>query len=307
MIPHAALPIRLSLLILVAMGLLAVGLLPGSGADSPKGEAMPRPLPLDEALRKARVDGKYAMLLRQFKLEKDYVTHKEFHDLGYRAVTEYAGQTDLPRGHWVYVYPYWYVWRDLAAVVKPRRNWGPEQATGEPDTTEAGDIVTAWASRTPDEEDEWLLLEYAEPLVPKAVVVYETYNPGALAKVSVFKLDGSEVEVWKGKDPTPPDEAKGVSVVPIKVDFPINRVKIYLNSRDVPGWNEIDAVGLRDKDGKTHWAASAEASSTYAEFTTVIVPPMPAVSEERVRKLEEEVRELKRTVEELKKMLKKDR
>ncbi len=82
----------------------------------------------------------------------------------------------------------------------------------------AGDIVTAWASRTPDGQDEWLLMEYAEPVVPRAVVVHETYNPGALVRVSVYKLDGTEVEDWKGKDPTSTEEAKGVSVIPIKVD-----------------------------------------------------------------------------------------
>ena len=115
---------------------------------------------------------------------------------------DYAGFTGLPAGHWVYVYPYWYIWRDLADKPAPKRGWGPEQATGPPDTPAAGDFTSAWASLTPDGQDEWLLLEYAEPILPAAVLVHETYNPGALMRVTAFKLDGEEVEVWKGKDPT---------------------------------------------------------------------------------------------------------
>src|SRR5258706_8055915 len=38
----------------------------------------------------------------------------------------------------------------------PRRSWGPEQATGAPDTFSAGDISTAWASREPNAGAEWL-------------------------------------------------------------------------------------------------------------------------------------------------------
>src|SRR5260370_26642972 len=56
----------------------------------------------------------------------------------------------------------------------------------------------------------------------------------------------------------------GTSEITFRVPVKTNRVKIYLDSKNVPGWNEIDAVGLRDTAGETHWAVSADASSTYA-------------------------------------------
>ena len=110
-------PCRVPLLGLVAIGLLALAVLPGwspgqkADADKPAA-AMPRALPLEEALHKARADGKYQMLLRQFKVEKDAETYKDFRDYGMRDVREYAGQTGLPKGYWVYVYPYWYIWAE---------------------------------------------------------------------------------------------------------------------------------------------------------------------------------------------------
>jgi hypothetical protein len=274
-------------------------------------EARPTALPLEEALAKARCQGKYAMLLRQFKAEADAAQYGAFKDLGLRDVKEHQGQTDLPKGHWVYVYPYWYVWRDLAAETKPKRNWGPEQIIGEPDAPEGGDSVNAWASLTADGQDEWLLLEYARPVTPKAVHVYENYYPGAVVRVTAFRLDGTEVELWRGKDPTPQEEDKGVSVIPVKADFKTNRLKVYLDSRNVPNWNEVDAVGLHDTDGKVHWVTAAEASSTYAREAT---PPVPAADPtqvmERLTKVENEVREVKEMVKEIRELLrdlKKDR
>ncbi|HOW73996.1 MAG TPA: M56 family metallopeptidase, partial [Phycisphaerae bacterium] len=122
------------------------------------------------------------------------------------------------------------------------RAWGPEQATGEPDTPDAGDIQTAWASRTRDGQTEWLVLDYAESVVPKMVKIHETYNPGAVNAIGMFTPDGTEVRVWSGQDPTARDKGKGVSEIPIKADFKTKRVKIYLDSQAVSGWNEIDAV-----------------------------------------------------------------
>jgi hypothetical protein len=145
------------------------------------------------------------------------------------------------------------------------RNWGPEQATGEPDTPGAGDIPTAWASLTEDAQKEWLLLEYAEPVAAAGIKIYETYNPGAVSKVSVLTQDGEEVEVWVGKDPSPAGSVMGVSEISFRTDFKTKRVKIYIDSPSVRGWNEIDAVELIDTEGKSQWAVSAEASSTYAE------------------------------------------
>ena len=146
-----------------------------------------------------------------------------------------------------------------------KRNWGPEQATGAPDTQGPGDIVTAWASLTQDAQPEWLLLEYERAVRPHSVKVYETYNPGAVVKVSVIDESGEEILAWEGTDPTRPEQQTGVSEIPIGVNSAVRNVKLYLESPAVPGWNEIDAVGLVDDSGEIHWAVAATASSTFAE------------------------------------------
>ena len=212
---------------------------------------------------------RYRTLLRKIEAPNDQTTFGEFYDYGYWAGTSYLGQNELPPGYWVYLAPNWYIFKEDVssggATPAVPRQWGPEQVIGAPDTwPRSGDIGTAWASKTPDGQEEWLQLSYESAIRPSAVLVYETYNPGALKKITAINEDGREIELWSGKDPTAAGSEKGISVVPVHPELDVKCIKVYLDSVKVAGWNEIDAVGLVDEAGKTHWAKSATASSTYA-------------------------------------------
>ena len=113
-----------------ALGVIGVALIIAPGFA-----AAPHALPMQESLEKSRVDGKYAMLLRQVKVEKDFDKYGAFRDVGPRTVTDYAGITGLPAGYWVYVYPYWYIWRRPGADAEARvgagtSDWSPRHACG---------------------------------------------------------------------------------------------------------------------------------------------------------------------------------
>jgi len=144
-----------------------------------------------------------------------------------------------------------------------KRNWGVEQVIGKPDSPTAGDQVTAWASATADGQDEWLQLDFAKAVQPSTLEVYENCSPGALTRVTIF-VDGREVEVWKGQDPTATTAASGVSKIKIDSKLKTSRVKLYLANTRVSGWNEIDAVALIDSQGGKQWVIEAQASSEYA-------------------------------------------
>lgn len=143
------------------------------------------------------------------------------------------------------------------------RGWGPEQATGAPDTATAGDNQTAWASRRRNGSSEWLELRYPEAVTPVGVRVFETFNPGALVQVVAIDADGADHVAWKGTDPGVGDQ--DVVVLPLAVGVPIQRLRLELDCSRVRGWNEIDAVGLHDTEGRLWWASSATASSTFAQ------------------------------------------
>jgi hypothetical protein len=235
---------------------------------------------------------RYRTLLKRVNAPKDRESYGDFCDFGYWSGTAYAGQTDLPPGYWVYLAPTWHIFKEPAASAQPATavptavvpttvppttpalsvepadgpvaRWGPEQAVGKPDTAAAGDVPTAWASATPDGQREWLDLTYAEADTEAVgVLVYETYNPGAVDGVVATVGGGEQVEVWAGKDPTDPGKPMGVSVLHFKTPVKTTRVRVSLDSPRVAGWNEIDAVGLLGADGTVRWATAVTASSTY--------------------------------------------
>jgi hypothetical protein len=175
--------------------------------------------------------------------------------------------------------------------------WGTQQVLGKPDTFMAGDMVTAWASLTEDGQDEWLLLTYKKSVVPKEVHIYETFNPGAVYRVTAF--DGmKEVDVWTGTDPILRTAQMGIAKIPVNVSFRTRKIKVYLHSKDVAGWNEIDAVALMDTSGDVQWATKARASSTYAssappisEMYSPVVPYVDPLTE-RINQLEARIKAL---------------
>ena len=82
-------------------------------------------------------------------------------------------------------------------------------------------------------------------------------------KIAAVLPNGQETVLWEGVEPA--------SQAPVNMSFsvpagvPANQIKVYLDRRRVPGWNEIDAVELVGRDGSRQWATSAMASSSYAE------------------------------------------
>jgi len=149
-----------------------------------------------------------------------------------------------------------------------KRAWGPEQAAGPPDTFQAGDISTAWASREQDAGEEWLKLEYERAVDIAEVRVRETHNPGAISKVTAFLANGTELVLWEGTEP--PAQA------PVEMSFQVpattiaRTIKVSLDTTRVPGWNEIDAVAIVARDGSIQWAQHVTASSTYAQPRGVV-------------------------------------
>jgi len=145
----------------------------------------------------------------------------------------------------------------------PKEPWGPEQATGVPDTPEAEDAPTAWCPQEPDTGDEWLLVHFATRVLIAEVRIRESFNPGAVARVSAVLEDGTSSLLWAGRDPTEraPDD---FVVAPAGGETAARSVLIELDTARRPGWSAVDAVELVGRDGSRQWASAAEASSTYA-------------------------------------------
>jgi hypothetical protein len=112
------------------------------------------------------------------------------------------------------------------------------------------------------------VLEYEKSVTPTAIVIHETHNPGAVYKVTHLPKWGKERILWEGTDPTATSIRGGVSRLPLTGKIRTGRIKVYINSPAVPGYNEIDAVGLEYGKGEVIWVKRASASSSYGDRQT---------------------------------------
>ncbi len=124
--------------------------------------------------------------------------------------------------------------------------WSASMALGPPDLFPIyGDISSAWASATPDDQPEFLDLSFAAPMAIDFVRVVETNAPGALKTVSVKNPNTGLFDVvWSGTAAPAPAEARVLTVRFPMTAYPVNEVRLDLDSPAVPDWNEIDAVAI---------------------------------------------------------------
>ena len=158
--------------------------------------------------------------------------------------------------------------REEARRKASMRFWGEEQATGAPDTLTAGDQSTAWAPAVADGGVEWLEAEFENAADLAKIVVRQTNNPGGITKIVAIGDGGVETPIWAGEDPS---KGQQLADTPFAVNGAINakRVRVYVDTAKMPGWEEIDAVQITGRDGASQWAKSSKASSSYAGGRTL--------------------------------------
>ncbi|HWB06303.1 MAG TPA: hypothetical protein VG796_24990 [Verrucomicrobiales bacterium] len=145
-------------------------------------------------------------------------------------------------------------------------NWDHAQATGAPDTNEPGDRPTAWAPRSPRSGEQWLKLGYDKAVEVKEINVHESYNSGAISKVTAFLPNGSEKTLWTGNAAKGSANEIQETSIPVPAGITSNQIKIYVDTNRVESWPEIDAVQLVARNGSKQWATSSSASSSYSEL-----------------------------------------
>jgi speckle-type POZ protein len=125
-------------------------------------------------------------------------------------------------------------------------SWSANQVLGPPNVYPAnGDNQAAWASLGADDRDEWIEVGFDQPQRISATEIYETYNPGAVDSVTLTLQSGRQVEAYRGTA-----HARGATSFRNRIDLqrctdePVVAVRVHLASQQVPGWNEIDAIGV---------------------------------------------------------------
>ncbi len=123
------------------------------------------------------------------------------------------------------------------------RNAG-RSVIGAPDVyPQHGDLEGAWASRETDFGDEWIEVRFPTPTSALSVVWVESFNPGAVVRVDDVTDPASPTVLWEGASGQVPSMSV-VAEVALPTPRIIGAVRLVLDTRRAPGWNEIDAIGL---------------------------------------------------------------
>ena len=124
-------------------------------------------------------------------------------------------------------------------------NWSAQRVLGAPDVyPQHGDLVNAWASRGADDADEWIEVGYAQPMRASAVEIYETFNPGAVTAIELVTASGKHISAYQAAPLANGQRANKLRAEVACTDEPVVAVNVRIASRQVAGWNELDAIGL---------------------------------------------------------------
>jgi outer membrane protein OmpA-like peptidoglycan-associated protein len=125
--------------------------------------------------------------------------------------------------------------------------YSAEQALGKPNVLPShGSSACAWAPLKEDNRyEEFITLGFARPMAIRQVAVAENCNPGAIARVYVYDEAGTEYLLYRNLFTKPvPEEGRMFCVITELTPYKVAAVKLILSTIDVPGRNQIDAVGI---------------------------------------------------------------
>ena len=109
-----------------------------------------------------------------------------------------------------------------------------------------GNSPCAWAPADAESRnEEWIKVGFEKSIALKQVAIAENFNPGAIARVYAYDETGKESLLWE-KTPGPTGLPGRMLRVFSEKNILVNAIKIVLQPDKVPGFNQIDAIGISD-------------------------------------------------------------
>ena len=123
-----------------------------------------------------------------------------------------------------------------------------KQILGEPNKLpDFGQSACAWTPAEADSKNEdWIKVAYSTPMLVKQVAIAENYNPGAIARVYGYEVNGTEHLLLETTPKSIPQKGRMLHIFPEGAPRTLNAIKIVLKTNAVPGFNQIDAIGISD-------------------------------------------------------------
>lgn len=121
-----------------------------------------------------------------------------------------------------------------------------EQALGKYDKLPAyGQSPCAWSPAKMNNPDgEWIKVGFEKPMKINQIIIAENFNPGAISKIALYDIIDKEYVIFNNLNVAPLNAKARMFSLMHKTDFEVRAIKIYLSTAKVPGFNQIDAIGI---------------------------------------------------------------
>ncbi|WP_250631019.1 OmpA family protein [Rhodoflexus caldus] len=133
-----------------------------------------------------------------------------------------------------------------AGIAKP---YGAQQVLGKPNKLPAhGESPCAWRTATANNNrGEWIKVTFNKLISAQTIVIAESWNPGAVAKIKLYDEAGKEYTVYHNPAPKPIPQKVQMLVLHIApTPYKVAALRLELQTAAVPGFNQIDAIGISE-------------------------------------------------------------
>jgi len=123
-----------------------------------------------------------------------------------------------------------------------------KQILGEPNKLpDFGNSPCAWSpSEAESRNEEWIKVGFEKTILLKQVAIAENFNPGAIARVYAYDETGREFQIFNSNPASVPSKGRMLQIFPEQKNILANAIKIVLQPDKVPGFNQIDAIGISE-------------------------------------------------------------
>ncbi len=130
--------------------------------------------------------------------------------------------------------------------LKTPRQFGAQQILGKPNKLPAsGNSPCAWAPASDaSATEEWIKVGYRNPIKIKQIAVAENYNAGSINRIFAYDPQDKEYLIYTNQKDTTHVNGRMLNIYLKETPYKVAALKIVINTRRIPGSNQIDAVGI---------------------------------------------------------------
>lgn len=126
--------------------------------------------------------------------------------------------------------------------------YAPVEALGPPSAATYGSpLATGWSPATQKTTTEFIHVSFKMPTNVKQIVINEIQNSGSITTIWLYDAAGAEYEVYQNAEPKPVPDGLFIHVIP-QTAYKAVSLKVEFNTRLVPGFIIIDAIGISPDD-----------------------------------------------------------